>query len=101
VIFSHAKLYPMKIILLLFAILTFPIAFAQTDPLPKNNPATQVATPNTGVTDKTVTGQKEVHKIEPEKNAETVEKIEERNAEHKRKTVKKYKGKNSDVSKTQ
>jgi hypothetical protein len=91
----------MKTILLLFAALTFHVAAAQTDTLPdKNNPAQQVATPGAGVVDKTVTGQKTAYKIDPEKNAETVEKIKQRTVENKQKTTKKYKGRKSNTSKT-
>jgi len=101
-LFSLAKLYAMKTILIISAIFAANMAAAQTDTLPdKNNPATQVATPDAGAVDKTPSGEKQAYKIEAEKNAETVEKIKLRTAEREQKNIKKYKGKKSNTTKTQ
>jgi hypothetical protein len=92
----------MKSILCLSAMLAIYSAAAQTDTLPdKNNPAKQVASPDAGVVDKTPAAQKTAYRIEPEKNAETVQKIRQRTAERNQKDIKKYKGKKSNTTKTQ
>lgn len=89
----------MKILLLLLALFTAQMALAQTDTLPdRNNPAKQVATPNAGSADNTPTAEKQAYKIEPKKNAETVEQIKLRTAKREQKTIRKYKGKKADTT---
>ncbi len=92
----------MKILFMLSALCFAQWVTAQTDSTNQSiPPATTIASPDAGVADKNAADKKESYKIEPEKNAEKLEQIKQRRARHEQKTIKKYKGKKADTSRTQ